>query len=590
MKNIFKIIFILCLGIFVVAGCADDSGGGNSGANMENTGDGGNTGEVYTPEFTKLISLGGLSYGETVDGKRYVWGNAGELAGAGNKDEVTTPVEVDFTINKILDNDTKYVLTNKGLYAWGDNENGQVGNGDWGYEKTEDGEYILSKPKRVLTPHKVERIDGNIKEVITGDTVYVLTDKGLYAWGSNNYGQVGNGNTEKVIVPHKVTDGNIKDFIMITYKYNDINHYDYITSCNYYILTDNGFYSWGNNEYGQVGNGDWGYEKDEDGNDNYSKPKKVSTPHKVEGIYGNIKELKFEYEETIHNPFSDGLTVYATTDNGLYAWGHNGYGQVGNGEAGFDETIMLPKRVLTPYKTVDGNIKEFIISGSDYNAKYVITDTGFYRWHNTDTVFSSDGNTPDKAVEGSIKDFIISGYYNYYVLTDTGLYHNNKRVRGIIGNINDIKINDGSIYVITDTGIYAWGNNDYGQIGNGTTIYVSEPYKTVDGNIKNFIILDFGYSTTLYALTDTGIYAWGNNDYGQIGNGATHYNVTRPYRVVSDNIKDFVIAGLDSSAVYYALTEDGLYAWGINEFGQVGNGTTAYRVLTPYKVKIKKQN
>ena len=67
MKNFFKIIFILSLTIFAVTGCADNGGGNNGGGN---TGVGGNTGEVYTPEFTRLISIGGLSYGETADGKR----------------------------------------------------------------------------------------------------------------------------------------------------------------------------------------------------------------------------------------------------------------------------------------------------------------------------------------------------------------------------------------------------------------------------------------------------------------------------------------------------------------------------------------
>ena len=84
-----------------------------------------------------------------------------------------------------------YVLTDTGLYAWGDNYSGQIGNGTSG--------------GNVLTPHKVEGIDGNIKEVITNVfTVYVLTDTGLYAWGDNSYGQVGNGTTDNVLTPYKV--------------------------------------------------------------------------------------------------------------------------------------------------------------------------------------------------------------------------------------------------------------------------------------------------------------------------------------------------------------------------------------------------
>ena len=186
MKNIFKIIFILSLTIFAVTGCADDSGG-----------NGGGNGEVYTQEFTKLISIGGLSYGETADGKKYAWGNVGELTGAGNTDNIRTPKEVDFTISYNITNvSTYYILTDTGLYAWGTNSSGQVGNG------TTD---------NVLTPYKVAGIDGNIKDIIVdytayviNDTVYVLTDTGLYAWGDNSYGQVGNGTTDNVLTPYKV--------------------------------------------------------------------------------------------------------------------------------------------------------------------------------------------------------------------------------------------------------------------------------------------------------------------------------------------------------------------------------------------------
>lgn len=181
MKNFFKIIFILSLTIFAVTGCADNSIGNGSG-----------NGEVYTQEFTKLISIGGLSYGETADGKKYAWGNVGELTGAGNTDNIRTPKEVDFTIIYNITNvSTYYILTDTGLYAWGDNYSGQIGNGTSG--------------GNVLTPHKVEGIDGNIKEVITNVfTVYVLTDTGLYAWGDNSYGQVGNGTTDNVLTPYKV--------------------------------------------------------------------------------------------------------------------------------------------------------------------------------------------------------------------------------------------------------------------------------------------------------------------------------------------------------------------------------------------------
>ena len=609
MKNIFKIIFILSLTIFAVTGCADNSGG-NGGGNIENngggnTGDGGNTGEVYSQEFTRLISIGGLSYGETADGKRYVWGTVGELAGAGNTDNISTPKEVDFTIINNITNDssygsTYYILTDTGLYAWGDNYGGQVGNG---------------KTESVRTPHKVAGIDGNIKEVINGSTVYILTDTGLYAWGYNRFGQVGNGTTEDVLTPHKAVDGNIKEFKII--------------SSTYYAITEDGLYIWGNNSYGQVGNGTSG--------------NKVLTPHKV--VNGNIKEFKIissiyyaitedglyiwgyntygrvgngtigntvttphkAVEGNIKEVIVKSSNVYVLTDTGLYAWGNNESGQLGNGNSGYSPDDLIPHKV----EGINGNIKEVIVN-NDLNNKaivYVLTDTGLYAWGKNDNGQVGNGKTdnvftPHKAVEGNIKE-VIANNNTVYVLTDNGLYAWGRNGSGQVGNgetenvltpykavngdIKEFKISgsgsNATYYAITEDGLYAWGNNSYGRVGNGTTDRVTTPHKVegIDGNIKEVI-----NGSTVYVLTDTGLYAWGRNDSGQVGNGKTNYVLT-PHKAVDGNIKELKIYTINSKDTYYVLTDTGLYAWGYNKFGQVGNGTTE-DVLTPYKVQIEKQN
>ena len=577
MKNFFKIIFILSLTIFAVTGCADNSGGNNGGGNNGggNTGVGGNTGEVYTPEFTRLISIGGLSYGETADGKKYAWGNVGELTGAGNTDNIRTPKgnvgeltgagntdnirtpkEVDFTIiDNITDYSysTYYIITDTGLYAWGANFYGQVGNGT-----TDD----------VLTPHKVEGIDGNIKEFIIDDsTVYVLTDTGLYAWGNNSYGQVGNGTSgNKVLTPHKVVNGNIKEFKII--------------SSIYYAITEDGLYIWGYNTYGRVGNGTIG--------------NTVTTPHKA--VEGNIKEVIVKSSN-----------VYVLTDTGLYAWGNNESGQLGNGNSGYSPDDLIPHKV----EGINGNIKEVIVN-NDLNNKaivYVLTDTGLYAWGKNDNGQVGNGKTdnvftPHKAVEGNIKE-VIANNNTVYVLTDNGLYAWGRNGSGQVGNgetenvltpykavngdIKEFKISgsgsNATYYAITEDGLYAWGYNSYGRVGNGTTDRVTTPHKVegIDGNIKEVI-----NGSTVYVLTDTGLYAWGRNDSGQVGNGKTNYVLT-PHKAVDGNIKELKIYTINSKDTYYVLTDTGLYAWGYNKFGQVGNGTTE-DVLTPYKVQIEKQN
>ena len=413
--------------------------------------------------LTKIIEVDNFVYGETVDGKKYIWGNVGEMGGIGNSEDLTIPKEVTFTVKDTIDDATVYVITDVGLYAWGNNMFGQVGNG-------------TTSDNNVTTPYKVEGIEGNIKEIVYNHwTVYVLTDTGLYAWGNNLLGQVGNGNTDiTVTTPNKVEgiDGNIKEVIA--------------NNNTVYVLTDTGLYAWGYNGDGEV-------------------------PYKVAGIDGNIKEV-----------ITNGSTVYVLTDTGLYAWGNNSYGQVGNGKT---------DNVLTPHKVegIDGNIKEVITNGSTV---YILTDMGLYAWGNNkdgQVGNGASGNnvlTPHKAVNGDIKEFIISGNISF-----------------------------ATYYVITDDGLYAWGYNWSGQVGNGTTEDVLTPHKVegIDGNIKDIIA-----GNTVYVLTDTGLYAWGSNSSGAVGNGSIG-TVRTPHKVegIDGNIKE-VIANIYNTV--YVLTDTGLYA------------------------------
>ncbi len=277
----------------------------------------------------------------------------------------------------------------------------------------------------------------------------------------------------------------------------------------------------------------------------------VTSPHKVQGIEGNIKEI------ITGTYFS---TVYVITDSGLYAWGENWQGTVGNGENGWLQSVATPYKI----KEITSNIKEIII---DEYTVYVVTDDGLYIWGNNQ--FGQVGNgesgsnvivaTPYKAVNGNIKECIAGDSYS-------------------------------PTYVMTDDGLYAWGYNKDNQVGNGKTENVLTPYKVAPGNFKDFIVVIYANSNnnkTYYVVTDDGLYIWGSNRYGEAGNGSTS-DVLTPHKVegIDGNIKELIL----NDYTVYAITNTALYAWGINEFGQVGNGTTAYRVLTPYKVKIKKQN
>jgi uncharacterized repeat protein (TIGR02543 family) len=84
---------------------------------------------------------------------------------------------------------------------------------------------------------------------------------------------------------------------------------------------------------------------------------------------------------------------------------------------------------------------------------------------------------------------------------------------------------------ITSSGrLFSWGENYYGQLGDGTT---TDKYTPTDitGRIKlsvgeKIISIKLGYSNSL-AISSTGsVFTWGNNKYGQLGNGTTSNEVT----------------------------------------------------------------
>ncbi len=126
-----------------------------------------------------------------------------------------------------------------------------------------------------------------------------------------------------------------------------------------------------------------------------------------------------------------------------------------------------------------------------------------------------------------------------------------------------------------------WGNNSYGQLGNGESgedLFVSTPQliELPGGTITQ---LSLGGLHTGAIVTDgltNHLYMWGRNTEGQLGNG-TIEDVSSPELIdlPTGEIKQLVLGGMHSGVV---ITEDGndkLYTWGDNDYGQLGNGGVA---------------
>lgn len=126
---------------------------------------------------------------------------------------------------------------------------------------------------------------------------------------------------------------------------------------------------------------------------------------------------------------------------------------------------------------------------------------------------------------------------------------------------------------LTNDGLYAWGSNSKGQLGDGTTTTrYAPPAKVIfPPAVTSVTLIAAGYLHSL-ALTNDGLYAWGDNWNGEIGDG-TRINRSLPVKVVFPSTVTTVTAIAASQNTSYAVTNDGVYAWGNDFAGQLGNGS-----------------
>jgi alpha-tubulin suppressor-like RCC1 family protein len=122
---------------------------------------------------------------------------------------------------------------------------------------------------------------------------------------------------------------------------------------------------------------------------------------------------------------------------------------------------------------------------------------------------------------------------------------------------------------LTRTGtVLAWGMG--GTVGNGQTRNSAIPVQVSLPKGTKVKAISAGCAHNLALTTAGTVYAWGTNEFGQLGDG-THKNRHKPVlvKLPAGVTATGVTAGCSDS---FALTNDGLFAWGVNAHGQLGTG------------------
>lgn len=135
-----------------------------------------------------------------------------------------------------------------------------------------------------------------------------------------------------------------------------------------------------------------------------------------------------------------------------------------------------------------------------------------------------------------------------------------------------------------DGAVWSWGYNFYGTVGDGTTTNRLSPVQVGIADVQSIAA---GYAHTLALKRDGTVWAWGQNNCGQLGDN-TSTNRSLPVQVPGLGNVIAVAAGGENAGLSYshslALKADGtVWAWGCNQLGQLGDGTTTNR-KTPVQV------
>ncbi|RVE75187.1 hypothetical protein OJAV_G00014280 [Oryzias javanicus] len=130
--------------------------------------------------------------------------------------------------------------------------------------------------------------------------------------------------------------------------------------------------------------------------------------------------------------------------------------------------------------------------------------------------------------------------------------------------------------------LFMWGDNSEGQIGLGKESQASSPQEVGVGRPIRW--MSCGYYHSAFVTVDGALYTFGERDSGKLGLGTEQLSGHRlPQRVKS--IKEAVSQVACGAGHTVALTDDGVFTFGLGQFGQLGHGTFIFESRLPRLVE-----
>jgi alpha-tubulin suppressor-like RCC1 family protein len=331
----------------------------------------------------------------------------------------------------------------------------------------------------------------------------------VLSWGQNTYGQLGNDSFTQSDVPVSALGLNFVTAVSAGRRHTLA------------LLTNESADAWGSNMAGQLGNGGTG--------------SLVPYPVAIEGLKG-VKALAAGANHSLAL-LSDGTVM---------AWGGNESGQLGDGgTAESDVPVRVP------------GLSEVtaIAAGNEYSLA-LLSDGTVMAWGTND-----QGQLGDGKLASSDVPVAVSGLSGVTAIAAGGEH---------------------ALALLSDGTAMAWGNDEFGQLANssvpvrgggeegGEETRFSDVPVAVEG-VSGATAVAAGLHHSLALLSGGTVLAWGADAAGQLGDGSIAHEQEAPVPVSGLTGVTAVAAGGEHSMAL--LSGGGVETWGENKFGELGDGS-----------------
>lgn len=250
-------------------------------------------------------------------------------------------------------------------------------------------------------------------------------------------------------------------------------------------------------------------------------------------------------------------TVASKADGTVWAWGYNGNGQLGGGTVG--ATVTAPVKLAGLADAVGA-------SAGGYHSLSTQRDGTVRAWGYNGNGRLGDGTTTEKNAP-----VLVSGLTNV--------------IEVVAGDAHNLALK-------ADGTVWAWGYNFFGQLGAGSYDFTDRAIPVQVPGLTNVVAIAAGGKGSMALKSDGTVWVWGSYksnmksaipisdaDWSATGGASGPYPVPGLTNVVAISAGGDSATGVNADVCLALTADEQLYAWGSNDWGELGQGNTSSSYL-----------